>query len=238
MRVAQIGSATLYLGDCIEAKEAGLLKRPVAVISDPPYGIGFKHSGKSSGVPGRKTQPKSRSNTIHGDDKDFDPSPWLIADHLLFFGADHFRKRLPDGGRMLGWDKTGGGKTPETSFSDMEFMWTTHGGPQNIFHYMWKGILQDGEKGEQRYHVSQKPIALMQWAIKQAKVPRGGAILDPYMGSGSTGVAAVRSGFPFIGVEIVESDFENACARIERAATQGVLLESPATIDPTQGVFL
>lgn len=218
MEIVTIGAATLYLGDCMEVLPT--LDRVDSVITDPPYGIGFKHSGKSSGVPNRRTQPTSRSTVIIGDDAEFDPMPWCIADSLLFFGADHFRSRLPGGGRFLVWDKTGGGKTPETTFSDSEFIWTSKGSPQNIFHYMWKGVLQDGEKGERRYHLSQKPLALMRWAIRQAKVPPGGVISDPYMGSGSTGVAALQMGYRFVGVEIDRSNFDTACRRIEQAASQ------------------
>jgi len=64
-------------------------------------------------------------------------------------------------------------------------------------------------------------VPLMRWCIEQAKVPPGGVILDPYMGSGSTGVAAVQMRYPFIGIEIEERYFDIACRRIEEAQRQG-----------------
>lgn len=231
MHIEQFDGVTLYCADSRELLPT--LGKVDAVITDPPYGIGFKHSGRPSYIGKNKHRAHSRNDTIHGDDVPFDPAPFLLADSLLFFGADHFRARLPDGGRFLAWDKTGHGKTPATSFSDVEFMWTSKGSPQNIFHYMWKGILQDGEKGERRYHVSQKPIALMHWAIRQAKVPPGGLILDPFMGSGSTGVAAVQTGHPFTGIEYEQRFFAIACRRIEEAARQGLLLPPVAHRPPS-----
>ena len=69
-------------------------------------------------------------------------------------------------------------------------------------------------------HPTQKPVALMRWCIERAKVSPGGIILDPYMGSGSTGVASVQMRHPFVGIEIDPGYFDTACRRIEAATKQ------------------
>lgn len=84
----------------------------------------------------------------------------------------------------------------------------------------WKGIAcaKVGEDNGTRYHATQKPIALMRWCIEQAG--ESTSILDPYMGSGTTGVAAIQTGRSFIGVEIELRYFEIACERIENVQRQ------------------
>ena len=130
------------------------------------------------------------------------------------WGADHYRTRLPATGRMLAWDKTRGGHGPKDSFSDVEFAWHAQKGAARIFHYLWKGVCQDGEKGQKRMHPSQKPIALMLWCLNFIADPTL-RVVDPYMGSGSTGVAAIRAGRRFLGIEKDREVFERALHRIE-----------------------
>jgi len=211
-----IGLATLYLGDCCEI--APMLARPAAVISDPPYGIGYVAS-----VPARlHTGNRINGGAVTGDVEPFDPAAWLAAaDDVLLWGANHYAQRLPHG-RWLAWNKLGG-LEPWDQFSDVEFAWHNRRAADKLFSHLWKGLCQAGA-GEKRDHPTQKPVALMRWCIEQAKVPPGGVILDPYMGSGSTGVAAVQMRHPFCGIEIEERYFDIACRRIEQAQRQGDLL--------------
>lgn len=220
-RREQIGLATLYLGDCREI--APTLERPAAVISDPPYGIGFvKGTGGRSNLHSGKKHGLDRLNALSpviGDDEPFDPEQWLsAAGVVLLWGANHFAQRLPHG-RWLAWNKLGG-LEPWDSFSDVEFAWINARGADRIFSHLWKGLCQAGA-GTKRDHPTQKPVPLMNWCVTQAKVPAGGTILDPYMGSGSTGVAAVQMRHPFVGIEIEERYFDIACRRIEEAQRQG-----------------
>ena len=74
-----------------------------------------------------------------------------------------------------------------------------------------------------KLHPTQKPVGLMAWCMDRAKVPDGGVVLDPYMGSGTTGVAAIETGRRFIGIEFVREYFDRACERIDQAQAQGRL---------------
>ena len=236
------GRAVIYRGDCLELLAAGLLKCD-AIVSDPPYGIGFQHSGRGLGL--RLGGGVVRNiDKIHGDDQPFDPAPWLAAaprsaakngglqasePRIILFGADNFMQRLPEGGTLLAWDKHVG-TGPDNSFADCEWAWCGRKTKREVFRWLWKGVVAQksaddcsptkGGKGHgaarfARVHVSQKPVALMRWCIEKLKVPQDGVILDPYMGSGSTAIAALGLGYRFVGVELEQKHFDVACARIE-----------------------
>lgn len=213
-----IGNATLYRGDCEAMREAGLLKAD-ALVSDPPYGIGYVHGGGGNGVMGHQNL-----KPIHGDDQPFDPAPWLIpfsgekSGAVALFGADHFKTLLPEGGRFMCWDKSCG-QGGATSFVDAEFIWINRKNARCIYRHFWMGATRSGEdnsNNSKRVHPSQKPVELMSWVIETCRIGIGKTILDPYMGSGSTGVAAIRSGRHFIGCEIDKEYFDIACERIQK----------------------
>lgn len=215
MRTETIGNATLYLGDCREILPE--LPRTFAIVSDPPYGIAYK---KGSGGKGKHTVRNTEA--ITGDAEPFDPAPLLDFSDVILWGANHYAARLPHG-RWIAWDKLAGLESFD-SFSDVEFAWQKGRGKDRIFSHMWKGICKASEKGigKERYHPTQKPIALMEFCIRQLTSPQ--AIADPYMGSGTTGVAAAHAGLPFVGVEIEPGYFDVACRRIEDAQRQGRLI--------------
>ena len=219
MNPVVIGDATLYLGDCREILPT--LPKVDCVITDPPYGIGFLHSGISYGLaPGT-----SKKAPIIGDNAPFDPAPGLDFKTVILWGADHFAQRLPEG-RWLVWDKLGGGKSFGDSFSDGEVAWMNRKGALRFYRHLWKGLLRDGiDRGTKRVHVSQKPIELMRWCIEQAGETK--IILDPFMGSGTTGVAAMQLGRKFIGIEIEPKYFDIACELIENAQRQHTLFDPP-----------
>ena len=124
---------------------------------------------------------------------------------------------VPPGGTILAWDKAAGGG-PADSFADCEFAWVSIPKiKRNIFRYLWKGVCQAGEKGVKRFHPNQKPIALMEWCIGHMGLPAGSLVLDPYMGSGTTGVAAINLGMRFIGIELDEEYCQVAVQRINKA---------------------
>ena len=126
------------------------------------------------------------------------------------------------GGRWLTWDKLDD-KTPVPGVSDTEFAWTSERGPSRTFTHLWRGIMRAGEENVVfggKVHPYQKPIALMAWCLGLLKMPAATPIFDPYMGSASTGIAALRAGRHFVGCEIHEPYFAIACERIENAQRQ------------------
>lgn len=212
MRKEVIGNATLYLGDCLEILPK--LPKVDAVITDPPYGIGYK-----SGVNSKNsisTTGKRFSVGIIGDDVLFDPSPWLALGPCCFTGAQHFAEWLP-GGSYHVWNKRVGYAPIDQADGDL--IWIS--GKKKalrIVDLLWRGICRSTEHDSKIEHPTQKPIALMLWCLRQVGSPK--IVLDPFMGSGTTGVAVLELGSAFIGIEIEPTYFEVACRRIEDAQRQ------------------
>lgn len=187
---------TIYHGDCRE-----WMPEADVIVTDPPYGIGFHETSRSRG--GRVWGP------IVGDDKPFDPAFLLgLGLPTVLFGANHYASRLPDATGWLVWSKRV--DMARWSQSDCELAWTNLGGPaRDIRHDWWGGsaaITQDGI----RAHPTQKPVGLM---AKVIELCPPGVILDPFMGSGSTLMAAKALGRKSIGIEIEERYCEIAAQR-------------------------
>lgn len=214
MRVERIGRATLYLADCREVLPT--LGGVDLVCSDPPYGIGYKHSG-CAGRRGRWQHGNSKP--IAMDDQPFDPRPFLVAPAILF-GGDHFAPLLPEGGVFHVWDKECGRTNRYDSFSDAEIFWTSFPGKRRVIRYMWKGFqVEEPRKDQKRWHPTQKPVAVMRELLKMA--PNAQTVLDPFMGVGTTALACIEEDRDFIGCEIDPEHFETACRRIREAVGEG-----------------
>lgn len=212
-RKETIGDCELYLGDCLEVMP--MLGKVDAVVTDPPYGI---NQDKGFGGFGGFGKPIER-NQYQGDWDSFSPNKDLfdlilnISNVAIIWGGNYFTDKLPQNNSWLVWDK----ENTMPTFSDCELAWT------NIKRNNVKRIkaIQNGcmtkEKGE-RYHPTQKQISVMRFCLEQ--IPDSKTILDPFMGSGTTGVACVKLGRKFIGVELDEKYFDIACKRIEEAYKQ------------------
>lgn len=234
------GRVTLYRGDCRDVLPT--LGKVDAVVTDPPYGQDYKVNTFYAGGTRENTVVQRNGKTlivsptiyepIIGDKEPFDPSPLLgLAPEILIFGAHKFADRLPAGGWLV-WDKVPTGKVRDQG--DGEAAWINRDQPMRIFRLLWDGLSvgtgarHEVTAGQKRLHPSQKPELLMSWCLGFI---RGETILDPYMGAGATGVAAVRRGKRFIGIEIVPKYFDIACRRIEAATRQpDLFIETPKPV--------
>jgi len=222
-----IGDCELYQGDCLDIMPG--LDKVDAVIADPPYGISYK-SPSGAGMTVRGDYP-----IIAGDTEQFDPSPFLFADQVVLFGANHFADKLPPSAKWLVWDKRDG--LPSNNNSDCELAWVKVGGSARLVRHLWNGMLKASEKESRRVHPTQKPIAVMDWVLKQTTNSTD-SILDPFMGSGTTGVACVKLGRKFIGIEMEPKYFDIAAARITKAYEQPDFFVEKPRLKPKQGTML
>ena len=214
-----IGNAELYCGDCMEVMPT--LPKVDAVITDPPYGIGESSKKVSS----RQRHKGGNSNSL-ADQVDYGEFNWdqkpITKEQVelciskgevsIIWGGNYFE--VSQSSKWLVWDKING----DNDFADCELAWTNIKGAVRQFRHMWNGMLRDSERETQRVHPTQKPVALMQWCIQQAGMPE--TVLDPFMGSGTTGVACMNLGRRFIGIELEPKYFDIACRRIEQAQQQ------------------
>lgn len=208
---------TLHNGDCLEYMKTLAPASVQACISDPPYGVSFV-TGSSFNRYGGNT--KHHGVKIAGDDKPFDPAPFLGFPVVVLFGANNYADKLPASRGWIFWHKRPGMK--RNDFGDGEIIWTNQDHVIRYIRHMWNGVLRDSEVGAEHYHPTQKPVSLMAWLLQEYTKP-GDTIFDPYMGSGTTGVACVQSGRNFIGCEIDPKYFAIAEKRISQAALQPAL---------------
>ena len=223
---------TLYHADSTEILDTLKAHAPDAVIMDPPYGIGLHNAGYNSAgsVNGAIERPERRRGNyrLHGDKEGPDLAPWFPFPKVLFWGADHLRSQIPPGGRFLSWDKLAG-MTHQDVFADVEYAWHSEKRKAMMISYKWKGLAcakaREDDYGK-RSHPTQKPCAVMEWCIEQCRLEPGATILDPYMGSGTTAIAAFKRKMKFVGVEIDRRWFDVAVERINRQTADGPLFEA------------
>jgi site-specific DNA-methyltransferase (adenine-specific)/modification methylase len=226
----QIGDrVTLYQGDARTI--APLLQGIDALITDPPYGTAYDFTkARVSHTPLQGVSAAARWHTnILGDDQPFDPADWLSYRQIILWGAQHFASRLPDSGAWLVWDKRDG-STPD-SHADCELAWTNLPGVSRLHRQKWRGIIRAG-KGNVvhggKLHQGQKPIELMQWCVAKTT----GVVLDPYMGSGTTGEACLLAGRAFVGIELDPHAFDDARKHLEEVYKQRDLFLDAPTATP------
>jgi len=207
-----IGDCRLILGDCREVLP--LLPRFAAVVTDPPYGLAdvlhrapggmtrwSKHFGEGAPTWDRETVADGVTAAL------------AQADKAVVWGGQFYL--LQPARCWLSWNKI----IRNWSSSEAEHAWTNLNKPNRVFDYSHGQLATEGK----HYHPTQKPVPLMAWCLDQAGRPA--TVLDPFMGSGSTGVACVQLGLAFTGVERERKYLDAACERIENAYRQGRMFE-------------
>lgn len=200
IREERIGGQRLILGDCLDVMP--MLGRFDAVVTDPPYGIEGTWSGGNSHGWGK----------FRGHAEAWDHRPEGFADFVtsmrcpaIVWGGQYFN--LPASGSWLIWDKI----VRQFTSGHGELAWTNLGMPVRAFNFSHGALASEGKQ-----HPTQKPLALMEWCL--GFLPNARTILDPFAGSGTTGVACVNTGRAFTGIEVDPDYFELMCRRIDEAS--------------------
>lgn len=216
-----IGDCTLYLGNCLKVMPA--LGHFDAVVTDPPYGIGESNKNFASRSKFANADKYHRSR--------WDDVPATIA-HInamkqhsrwqIIFGGNYFEGLGPTKCWLV-WDKENGA----SHYADCELAWTNLAMAVRMIKWQWQGFIRKGEMDKvkaptYRVHPTQKPLGVMKWCL--GFLPDAQTILDPFMGSGTTGVACVETGRKFVGIELDEGYFDIACRRISEAYLQPDML--------------
>lgn len=207
-----IGNAELWHGDCREVLPS--LGRFDLVLTDPPYGLGAvldrtpsettrwsKHFG--TGAPSWDADVSAEGVRLA-----------LASSELAIVWGGQFYVLKP-GRCWLSWNKI----IRNWSSSEAEHAWTNIEKPNRVFDYSHGQLATEGK----HYHPTQKPAPLMAWCLSHA--PDARTVIDPFMGSGTTGVACAQLGRAFTGIERERRYFDIACERISRAQAQGALFE-------------
>jgi len=198
----------LHLGDCLEILPTLADGSVDAVITDPPYGLGMR---TVAGGTLKNTQTRFMEEMKHISwDNEAPPKEVFdclreIGDIQIIWGGNYFE--LPPTRCILVWDKM----TYLPTMSRVEMAWTSLDKPAKY--------IQINSNNNNRVHPTQKPVELMKWCIENY-TQEGDTILDPFMGSGTTGVACVQTGRNFIGIEIEPKYYEIAEKRIAEAQLQ------------------
>ena len=208
------GSVALYCADCLTILPQLADGCVDAVVTDPPYGIG-EHGGRFRDRKGggHRVLPNLGWDNSRPTADAFD-GILRVSHHQAVWGGNYFADMLPVSRGWLYWDKKMGG-----DFSDGELAWTSRDAVLKSFSYC--------NKRHGKVHPTQKPLPLIEWCL--SFFPTAETILDPFMGSGSTGVACVKTGRQFIGIEMERKYFDIAVRRIQEAFADHALFATEAT---------
>lgn len=196
----------IWLGDCRDVLP--LFGAFDAVVTDPPYGLGDKWSGGKAHT--KASWKLNDGGSELGWDDAISPALPAALRHsstAIVWGGSYYP--LPPRRGWLIWDKI----VRNFTSGHVEMAWTTLDQPTRAFNYAHAQLASEG-----KFHPTQKPLPLMRWCLGQ--IPAAQSIVDPFMGAGTTGVAAVKMGRSFVGIEIDEKYFDIARFRIRDAIRQ------------------
>jgi site-specific DNA-methyltransferase (adenine-specific) len=176
-------------------------------VVDPPYGIG--EDGSKNNSRGKLAKAKDykafAGNDISSPNIEYFNELIRISKNQIIFGSNHFISKIPyDSSCWIVWDKNNAGN----DFADCELAYTSFKTAVRKFKFTWNGMLQQNMKNKEiRIHPTQKPVALYDWIFKNYAKPTD-KILDTHLGSGSSRIAAYKSGLSFVGIELDKDYFK------------------------------
>lgn len=200
----------IYNKDCIVVLKEMADKSIDAIITDPPYGIANVWKGGFGSGWGRAREQTEKRNTWDvAPSEEYINEILRVGKKIIIWGGNYFN--LPISRGWLVWNK------PERGFSlaEAELAWTNIDMPIRTYYCR--------RSDPDREHPTQKPLSLMKWCVERF-TQIGDVVFDPYMGSGTTGVACVQYERNFIGAEIDKEYFAIAEKRIAEAQMQPRLL--------------
>lgn len=216
-----IGEQTLYLGDCLSVMPA--LGKVDCVLTDPPYGLGdWNNRGTNEKRPFDSDKTQEWDKAI--EQRHIDEIRGISSAQIIW-GANYFLDLLPRTKQMFVWNKG----IRNMHFNDCELAWCSQ------FREASRMFDFSPSSAEKKQHPTQKPLALIKWCIE--KIPNATTILDPFMGSGTTLVACVKTGRKGIGIELDPDYFDIACDRVRKAYEQPDFFVSSPTPEPVQEDF-
>jgi site-specific DNA-methyltransferase (adenine-specific) len=215
-------SVNIIHGDCLDVMRSMPDAAFDCVVTDPPYGIDAD------------SKQRARSDKQHGGawakSRDYGTAKWdgerppreafdslrRVGRHAVVWGGNYFADLLGPTPSWIVWDKDNGTNV----YADFEVAWTSHARAARKVRWRWHGMLQEpGFPRDERVHPTQKPLGLMLWVIEHY-TSRNDLILDPYCGSGTTGVACAMLGRRFVGIDRDEGYVATARQRIADAESQ------------------
>ena len=189
----------VYNCDCLSYMQSLPDKHFDLCIADPPYGIGEcgkKNHSRSKIAKAKEYAPKNWD--FQALPKEYFDEILRVSKRAIIWGANHFISKIPYGSSCwIVWDKENG----LNDFADCELAWTNFPTAVRRFKYRWQGMLQENMKNkEERIHPTQKPVALYAWLLDNY-AKEGYTIFDPFLGSGSSRIAAKIKGYDFYACE-------------------------------------
>jgi site-specific DNA-methyltransferase (adenine-specific) len=239
MRIERIGDATLYLGDCLEILPT--LGKVDAVVTDPPYGIGFKYASHDDTPEGYGAWLWSVLDAA--ESKCRAGGPVFVWQAML--NIRHFTEWFPRKWRIFAAAKNFVQMRPtamQFSYDPVVVWWVDGEKPWALgtaskdFHLANTAPIIATPDNIERGHPCPRPLDQMRHVVEQWVKP-GDLVLDPFMGSGTTGVACAKLGRRFIGIEIEPRYFDIACKRIEQAYAQPDMFIAPPAKATQEAMF-
>ncbi len=210
--------------DCMEAMAQMEDNSFDLAIVDPPYGIGDVNQANS-----RKFHSKKIIWNDSTPNAEYFAELLRVSKNQIIWGINYYSKLVDSVGRII-HDKTGSAGKQLKELSDADIASHSFGVNIKIFHYEWRGNVQNGKINwknlgqDARIHPTQKPIALYKWLLKNY-AKEGDRILDTHLGSGSSRIACHDMGFDFVGYEIDKDYFDAQEKRFANHIKQGNLFE-------------